>query len=194
MARSTRRRAVTALALTVMTASGCVSGHVWQAARRWERVESYREARVVGDRLLVRYTAAVTTDEALPMGERSVWAEIPLDELRAAPPVERFRVRRLDDAPGAGGAPVAIRSGPPDAGDAACALARPTLCVTGAGGAEGFVLVDEAGPYPPFHSAALTRTTTAPWVYPLLPVTFAVDSVMVPGLLLLAPMWIVAGD
>jgi len=194
MARSIRRRA--ALALALATASGCVSGHAWQAARRWERVESYREARVVGDRLLVHYTASVTTDEDVAVGARSLWVEIPLAELRAAPPVERVRVRRLENAPdvAAVGDRVAVCSGPPDAAGAACGSARPSLCVLGDDGAEGFVLVDQDGAYPPFSSASLTRATTAPWVYPLLPFTGAIDSVMVPGLLLLAPVWIVTGD
>lgn len=182
-------------ALCALMASGCVTGHAWQAARRWERVDAYREARVVGDRLLVHYTAAVTTDEDVRVGERDGWAAIPLAELRAAPPVERFRVQRLDAAPvAAAGEVVALCDAPGHGGAAACALDRPSLCLLGDRGAAGFVLADEAGTYPAFHSAALTRATTAPWVYPVLPLTVAVDSVMVPGLLLLAPVWIVLGD
>jgi hypothetical protein len=197
MARSTR--SVGVIALCALVGSGCVTGHAWQAARRWERVDAYREARVVGDRLLVYYTASVTTDEDRRVGQRDRWAEIPLDELRAAPPVERFRVRRLRAAPAAGaGEMVAVCDATGDAEAAPCAArrsaGRPSLCLLGDDGAAGFVLADGAGSYPAFHSAALTRTTTAPWVYPVLPFTIALDSVMVPGLLLLAPVWIVLGD
>lgn len=188
MARSTELLAVV---LCTALASGCISGHAWQAARRWERVESYREARVVDGRLLVHYDATVTTDEDLPVGERSRWAEISLAELRAAPPVERFEVRWIDGPP-KDGAQVAVCSAP--AAESACTLARPSLCVLGERGEAGFVLTDDAGVYPPFHSGALIRSTAAPWVYPVLPFAFAVDSVMVPGLLLLAPVWIVLGD
>jgi hypothetical protein len=202
MARSTRTRlhaAVAAVLSTILVsvlASGCVSGHAWQAARRWERVDAYREARVVGDRLLVHYTAAVTTDEDQRVGERSRWAEISLAELRAAPPVERFRVREYDDEPdvAAAGEAVAVCEATPEAEASPCARARPSLCLLGDDGAAGFVLAEEAGTYPAFHSAALTRTSVAPWVYPVLPFSFAVDAVMVPGLVLLAPLWIVLGD
>lgn len=181
------------LALCALVGTGCVTGHAWQKARRWERVDGYREARVVDGRLLVHYTAALTTDEDLQVGERDRWVEIPLDELRAAPPVERFRVRRLRAAPAAGEV-VAVCDAAGNAEPARCAVGRPSLCPLGDGGTAGFVLTDETGTYPAFHSAALTRASTAPWVYPVLPFTVAVDSVMVPGLLLLAPVWIVLGD
>jgi hypothetical protein len=194
MARSTRTLAV--LALCALAGAGCVTGHAWQAARRWERVDGYREARVIGDRLLVHYTATVTTDEDQQVGERDRWVEISLAELRAAPPVERFRVRRLHGAPleaGVGEA-VAVCDAAGDVETAPCAVGRPSLCPLGDDGTAGFVLTDDAGRYPAFHSAALTSATTAPWVYPVLPFTVAVDAVMVPGLLALAPVWIFLGD
>ena len=40
----------------------------------------------------------------------------------------------------------------------------------------------------------LTRVVTAPWVYPLVPITLAADGVMVPTLVILAPVMLIMGD
>lgn len=58
-----------------------------------------------------------------------------------------------------------------------------------------FVLHEpRGGPYAPFYSGALTRTRTAAWVYPLLPLALAVDAATDPVLLFFAPAVMVLGD
>ena len=53
---------------------------------------------------------------------------------------------------------------------------------------------NQVGPDVTVPLARLTTSWTAPWVYPLLPVTMAVDTVAVPFLVLNLPMVLVVGD
>jgi hypothetical protein len=58
-------------------------------------------------------------------------------------------------------------------------------------------IVERDARLPPDHDLALqdlTRTWTAPWVYPLLPPALAADAVVFPTLTLLAPFVLIVGD
>src|SRR5262245_32820915 len=99
-----------ALPLLALAASGCMTGHALEAARRREQVVTYREALLDGDRLVLGYRAVVSNDEGEPLAERDRWAAIDLADRRGppVPPVEDFPVAWLDGPP-AGGRPTALR-------------------------------------------------------------------------------------
>ena len=164
--------------LVALAASGCVTGHAFDLARRRERVVAYREAWRDGGRLVVGYTAQVTDDAGTPRGEAERWAAIDLAALPAAAsgpvcavPVEPLR---SFDGPGRHAEPVHLEVAAED--ERAVAFTVPG---------------SDAGPV---SSEVFTRVTTAPWVWPLLPVTLAVDAATTPPLLLLAPAVILLGD
>ena len=191
MGSSTRRLA--ALALLAFGAQACFTGHLLDAARRREQPIAYHDAYLDGDRLLLGYTALVTDDTGRPLARTERRAAIALADLRRGNvPVDAFPAERLgDDAP-LGGRPVALHVGP------ICAAAPPPLLEIEEG-PDGrhvrFVLHETwKAEYAPFFSAALTRTRTAPWAYPLLPLGLAVDAVTNPVLLFFAPAVIVVGD
>jgi hypothetical protein len=176
-----RRLAVLALGLG---AQGCFTGHLLDAARRIERPVAVEEAALTADRLLLRYTALVTDDLGEPLARRECRAAIALADLRRSPPVDRFPIERLANGASLEGQRVAL-GGPVAVG--------PFLEVHPGG--EWFVLhTVEDGDYPPFYSAALARTRTAAWAYPLLPLTVTFDAAADPVLLFFAPMVIVLGD
>src|SRR5262245_46827364 len=77
-----RRRRAVALAVLVATLPGCVTGHLFDAARRRERPLAITAARLDGDRLLVRYTAQITDDAGEKLGTTEAAAAIPLAALR----------------------------------------------------------------------------------------------------------------
>jgi hypothetical protein len=187
----TRRRAWAALALLTLASEGCVTGHLFDAALRREQPLAYHDALVDGDRLMVGYTALVTNDAGRVVGRKERRAAISLTALRRNDlPVEAFPVEHLaDDAPltgrrlaigaedGEGGAPgyLGIETAPD-------------------GRQVRFVLRDSAGgPYAPFYSTALTQTSTAPWVYPLLPLGLAVDLATFPILVVFFPVMLLIG-
>jgi hypothetical protein len=183
------RRGATALALCALT-QGCVTGHLLDAARRYERPLAYREVFLDGDRLLLEYTVLLTDDDGRPLGRTERHAAIALADLRRAQlPVERFPVARLDRA-SLRGQRVALST---------TDIASPPFLELerGADGRdERFVLHDgrDDSPYAAFYSSALTRSRTALWAYPLLPVALAVDVVSNPVLLFFAPAMITIGD
>ena len=177
------------LAVVVLATQGCVTGHLLDAARRIERPVAYEEASLDRDRLVVRYTAAVTGDDGQPIGRADRRAAIALVDLRRTDvPVERFPVRHLPDR-----GPLPGRSLPVSARDGT----RPVLAVEDAADGRPYRLVVEgAGVDPPgaFYSAALTERRSALWVYPLLPFSLVFDAVTNPVLLFFAPAVIVVGD
>jgi hypothetical protein len=183
-----RRLAVALLLPVAVAASGCVTGHLLDAARRREQVAAYREARLDGDRLLVRYTARVVDDDGRPLAEVARQAAVAIADLRVRASVESLPVERLpDDAPLPGRA---LPLGP-----AAGAAPFVSVARTPADPAAALVLHEEGGAVaPPLWSAALGRTRTAPWVYPLLPLAALVDAATTPVLLFFAPAVMVAGD
>ena len=183
-----------ALALLALGAQGCISGHLLDAARRRERPVAYHDASIDGGHLLLAYSALVTDDLGRHPERTERRVALALTDLRRGDlAVEAFPVARLAaDAP-LGGEPVALHPGT----DGRSAGPPPFLEIDV--GPEGqhvrFVLHDTRGvPYPPFYSAALTRTRTVPWVYPLLPLSLAVDAATNPVLLFFAPAVMVLGD
>jgi len=181
------------VALLALGIQGCLTGHLLDAARRREQPVAYREAFVDGDRLLLGYTALVTDDLGAPLAHRERRAALALADLRRGDrTVDAFLVVRLpDDAP-LRGQPVALR-----AADAGGRDGSPFLAIERGAGDRPVLFVLHApgdGPYQPFYSAALTRTRTAVWVYPLLPLSLAVDVATDPVLLFFAPAVMVLGD
>jgi len=180
---------MTFLVLVALAMQGCVTGHLLDAARRIERPVAYEEAALDGDRLVVRYAAAVTDDDGQPIGRAERRAAIALADMRRADvPIERFPVRHLPDR------------GPLPGGSLLMSCrdrARPVLTVEDAADGRPYRLVlEEAGVDPPgaFYSAALTERRSALWVYPLLPFSLAFDAVTNPVLLFFAPAVIVFAD
>jgi hypothetical protein len=183
-----RVAAVPLLLLAVVT-PGCVTGHLLDAARQIERPIAYQEASVDGDQLVVRYSAAVTDDDGRPLGRVDRRAAIALADLRRPDlTVERFPVRRLRERGALPGRPIALAGR--DGGG-------PILEVEdGPDGRPLRLVLTNTGDGPPgaFYSAVLTERRTAAWVYPLLPLTLAVDAVSNPVLLFFAPAVIVFAD
>jgi hypothetical protein len=177
MASCIERRGALLLALAC-GASGCVTGHLFDAGRRWERAVAIEQASVEGERLLVAYTAEITDDQGEPLGRRRRRAAVSLADVRAGLPTERVRVEPLSDDAALGGAGVAATLAPAADGPATIELGD------GAGAAAA----------PPLYASVLTRHGTEPWVYPLVPAALAVDAVAVPVLLFFAPGAIVVGD
>ena len=186
-----QRRVWGALLLLILGNAGCVTGHLFDAALRREQPFAYHDARIDGDRLTLAYTALVTNDLGKPLARQERRAAISLSALRRQDlPVESFPVEHLaDDAPLTGRrVPIATQGGE--------RIPSAYLEVEAApDGREGhFVLHDPGGPYAPFYSSALTRTSTAPWVYPLLPFGAAIDLATFPILVAFFPVFLLAGD
>ena len=189
-----------ALALLALAASGCMTGHALDAPRRREQVVAHREAFLDGDRLVLGYRARVSNDKGEPLAERDRWAAIDLADLRGphVPPVEDFPVAWLDGPP-AGARPAVLRvaDAGADPADACTAGDATYLDIEQVDGRHTRVVLRDGrgpGPYAPLYSAALTRVSTTPWVYPLVPLTLAVDAVIDPILLFFAPAVLVVGD
>lgn len=176
MARSTERAAALLLAVA-LGASGCVTGHLFDAGRRWEHAVGVEEAAVDGGQVRLAYRVRVSDDNGEPRGERTRRAAVSLDDVRAGLPVERVRVESLPDDGPLGGTPVATTLARTDDGAPVIEL----------GSVEGDAV-------PPLYASVLTRHTTEAWVYPLVPAALAVDAVAVPVLLFFAPGAIVVGD
>jgi hypothetical protein len=173
-----------------LAAPGCVVGHLAEAARRWERPVGYQAASIDGEQLRLAYTALVTTDAGTPLGRRERRSAVALADLRApGVPIEAVRVVPLPDGDGLGGTPLALVAR--DGGH----TPFPVLEVTEDGaGPTVLLLRDGDGPYMPLYANVLTRRSTAPWAYPLVPFALAVDAVVVPVLIVLAPVVLLSGD
>lgn len=184
MASSTSRLLALVVALAT---SGCVTGHLLDAARRWEAPADFEAASLDGDRLVLRYRAAVTDDEGAPIGERRRCVAMPVASLRNA-----RATPAVDDLPADGPLP-GERLPLLDASDAtngrAIAITHPTD-----GGPARLELRDGRTPSASLYANALTRSSTATWAYPLLPLAGAVDVVGVPVLVFFAPALLVMGD
>jgi hypothetical protein len=189
MGSSTRHAVLVALA--ALGSGGCVTGHLLDAAGRWEQPVEVQAATVARDRLWLAYETVVTDAAGAPCGRRERRAAVSLEELRGPDrPVETIRVSALADDAALPGSPVPIvrsdRGVPPD----------PALVVVEPGPATPMALVLRTSEcrHAPLYANALARRTTRPWAYPLLPLAVAVDAVGVPGLLFFAPAVIVIGD
>jgi hypothetical protein len=171
-------RIAVGLALGIAT-TGCVTGHLLETARRWERVRSFEQASVDGERLFVRYLAEVTDDSGEALGERHRQAMVALGPLRGARVVaEEVHVERIRDDRTLPGRRVPIVRAPPPEG----------------GGPVSLVLDDEALAVAPIPGNAFTTVSTAGWAYPLIPVALCADATSLPVLLFFAPGAMVIGD
>jgi hypothetical protein len=184
MASSTK---VGLLVAVLAGASGCVTGHLLDAARRWETPADVEAASLDGDRLALRYRATVTDDDGEPIGERRRSIAVPVAVLRTdgtTPTVEELP----DDA--------ALPGRPIPVARTTDAASVPALAVTplGQGRPMRLDLRDGRTPGASLHTNALARSSTAGWVYPLLPLAAAVDVVGVPVLLFFAPAMLVTGE
>jgi len=194
---SSRRRRPAALALLAALLPGCVSGHLLDAARRRERPVAVTAAAVDGDRLVVRYTAEVQNDAGDRLGTADGAAAIPLATLRAAtsPPADAVSPSWLSPSRSGSGVPVTIERAGRDGGGPTCG--GPVLEVVAKDGRDtALVWRDAPGapPHAPVPLAALTRSRTAPWAWPLMPPMLAVDAVLTPVLIVLAPSVMVLGE
>ena len=194
---SCRRPWPAALALLAAVLPGCVSGHLLDAARRRERPIAVTGAAVDGDRLVVRYTAEVQNDAGDRLGTADGAAAIPLATLRAAqsPAADAVSPSWLSPSRSGIGVPVTIERD--DHGGAGATCAGPVLEVIAKDGRDtALVWRDPPGapPYAPVPLAALTRSRTAPWAWPLMPPMLAVDAVLTPVLVVLAPSVMFLGE
>src|SRR5262249_32690019 len=82
-----------AVVLLAVALSGCVTGHLLDAARRRERPVDVTRASLAGDRLVVEYAAEVTDDEGTRIATTPGAAGLPLSVLRApvSPPADAVR-------------------------------------------------------------------------------------------------------
>lgn len=181
MASSTRRALVLALALG---ASGCVTGHLLDAARRWERPTDVDAASLDGDRLALRYRARITDDDGAPLGERLRSIAVDVAALRSGRTTPL--VTDLPDDGPLPGRPLPLSDG----------SAPPALAITRFDDDRParLELHDGRDPSASLYTNALVRSSTAPWAYPLLPIAGAIDVVGVPVLLFFAPAMLVIGD
>jgi hypothetical protein len=184
MGSSTR----SALLVAVLAgASGCVTGHLLDAARRWETSADVEAASLDGDRLALRYRATVTDDNGEPIGERRRSIVLRIASLQ-----RDGATLAVEDLPSDGALPG--RSIP--VVRASDGTAAPALAVTslGEGRPARLDLRDGRVPGASLYTNALARSSTATWAYPLLPFTAVVDVVSGPVLLFFMPAVLVIGD
>jgi hypothetical protein len=184
MAGSTDVTRVVALALVALALAGCVTGHLFDRARRREYLGSVREAWIDGDRLVIGFEATVTDDDGHELGRVPRWAAVPLRDLAATtvPPVEQLSARPR------GGRPVTVWDG------VGVAPAPPFLRVVDGETAAPLRLVVETPDSRTIAGEALTVVRTAPWAYPLMPLTLVVDALVTLPLAVMAPAVLVFGD
>jgi hypothetical protein len=175
---------------------GCMTGHLLDAARRRERPVVVTGAGLDGDRLLVRYTVEVSDDAGHVLDATEGAAAVPLVALRAtaAPGADAVAVARIAPARVARGQPVSLVRAA-TGGSGACA--GPSLEVVETDGRDVALLWHDGGGAAagaPLPTAALTQLRIAPWVWPLVPATLAVDAVATPVLLFFAPAVLLIGE
>jgi hypothetical protein len=182
-------RRATALVLALAT-SGCVTGHVLDAARRWERPATFEAASLDGGRLVLRYHTLLSDDDGTPRGVGMRRVVVPVDALRQADvSAMASRVEEIPDRGPLVGQPLPLVREVADA-----ALPSLEISESAGGGPARLVLHDGQTTYPPIYANAFARSSTAPWAYPVLPAALAVDAVGVPVLLFFAPAVLVTGD
>lgn len=174
------------LVATLAATSGCVTGHLLDAARRWETPADVEAASLDGDRLALRYRVTVNDDLGDAIGERRRSIAVSIASLRSdvTPAIEE-----LPDDGSLPGRPIPVARGI-DATD------TPALAVTpsGEGRPMRLDLRDDRTAGATLYTNALERSSTAAWAYPLLPFAAAVDAVGVPVLIFFLPAVMVMGD
>ena len=191
-------RLVPLLLAAGLLAQGCATGALFDAGRRTESVLSYREAFTDGERLWLVYDTETSNRRGERVASGTRTAVIALDDLDPARghPLDAFPLKTVPGLPSASAVlrPVHVRS---SAEPPAPAEEGPLLLFDEADGrATGFSL--SALPGQPagarFDSGSLLERKSAPWVYPLLPLTIACDAVVVPTTSAFAIPFFVIGD
>lgn len=193
MAGSSRTPLFAAALLAWSAASGCTTGHLLQAGRYHEQVVRYEAAYAGDDRLLLEYVVERGDRSGSLRGFAHREVALRLEDLRAEPeivvdefPVETLRIRE------------ALRAGddrleliPPDA--PVVPSSRYLAIELEAGRPVGFRLMGgEDAVAARFHSGALYRRHYEWWIYPLLPLTTAVDLVLLlPQIVTATPLFVV---
>jgi len=173
MARSTRQiLCIWVAALQV----GCITGQAFDAARLDEGPEELVEACRQGDWLRVRYTAVATREFGQVISRHERASAIRLSDLEARPrlPVDRVEILILE--------PESVQSGP----DCRAVPAKLSVLDTPyRAGSENTAVIP---------SGVLHRDRTAAWVYPLVPLTLALDAAVTPLLLVFWAPYVAASD
>ena len=176
MAGCTEVRRLLAFALSaalVAPMTGCATGGLLAAGKRTERVAWFRDARTDGERLWLSYEAQIRdADGALvATRERTVVLRVADLDPELGIPVEDFPLRWLDPDE----IPVDTWTLP--------------LLVARRGDVEvGFRIanLDGAPEQAHFHPGALTRRSTAGWVWAIYPFALSWDAVALPFLAVVA--------
>jgi len=155
---------------------GCVTGQAFEGARLDEGPEKLVEACRQGEWLHVRYKAASTREFGKVVSRHERAAAIRLSDLATRPrmPVDRVEVLALKPGEVKSGRDclaVQTKLGTPD-------VANPA-------GNENTIVIPRG---------VLHRDRTAAWVYPLVPITLALDAAATPLLVLLWAPYVAASD
>jgi hypothetical protein len=182
--RSTERARAAALLAVVVGTTGCLTGHLFDRARRREYVGTVREAWLDDDRLVIGFGARVTDDDGHMLRRAPRWAVVSLAEIARTPvpAVEHLaswsrRGRRVAVWDGSGPPPPPPRLLVGPGADGVLRLADETS--------------DEAGA---LAESALTVVRTEPWVYAVAPLTVVLDVAITPPLAAMAPAVLLFGD
>lgn len=189
MARCRRGR-WPALGLLATMLPGCVTGHLFAAARRRERPVTIMAAGVEPGHLVVAYTAEVTDDDGALLGTVARAAAVPWAAVTApvSPAADAVTVTWVEPTRVATDDVVAVDRTGHSQGPAVYVATRDGVDDT-------LVWHDGAGSaHAPLPLNALTRQRTEPWVWPLVPVALLGDAVIMPVLVLLWPSTLVTGD
>ncbi|HJO24888.1 MAG: hypothetical protein QF890_14690 [Myxococcota bacterium] len=176
MVCSTRRWLLALLVAVACFQVGCVTGKTFEGARLDESPEVIHEACLHGEKLRVRYTAVVTREFGKVTARRERGAEIDVAHLEERPRrrVDQIQVAVLDPEA------VPLREGCRPVRVRVMGLGTESAVESeGSAASSGRVLEVPAG--------ALHRDGTAGWVWPLLPITLALDTVATPSL---AVLWV----
>jgi hypothetical protein len=167
--------------------SGCLSGHVLDAARRREVPVGVTAAALDGDDLVVDVETTTTTDLGRPTGHGATRGRVAMATLGGVRPVDQLAVRFEPVRGPLPGRPLPVIADPAATPRAPSVQMGTTplgvLHVHGVGDDERLLYLD-----------ALTRHHYRPWAWAVMPFAVVLDAAVVPPLLLLAPIVMVIGD
>ena len=180
---SLRSRAPVLFVAAVLQA-GCITGKAFEGARLDERVSVIHGVCRDDDVIRVRYRAVVTREFGEIVAQHERGAEIAVAPLKERPRrrVDKIEVVHIDPGDAAikeNCLPVTVRV-------EGLGHARDGTWVSEPGGASDDVLELPAG--------ALHRDRTAAWVWPLVPITVALDVITTPPFFLAGVLYTASGD
>lgn len=195
-----------------LACSGCFTGHLVESGRRHESLLRYDRVTAIGNELVIEYTAtrsseppvleATTEPNSAPLNARPRAVAIPIDALASAPPiaVEDFPLRRLrlrrNGAERSTGRDVPLHRGSQSPTPQSSQW-RDFIEVDVKGNREQGLRVcdhkhDACGQR--FNSETLYQSSLAWWVYPLVPLTVAIDVAVMPIHVITLPILVTTGD